>query len=75
MKKSLVDMVEEKLRERNEHDTLGKDQPICPFCGHEHDAEGLDLSKKSRGLLKCLDCGEAFEFEVIRKVVYTTFEP
>lgn len=73
--KSLADYVEEKIRTVNDHDTIATEEPTCPFCGFVHDGDGLDLSKKSGGLLKCLDCGEAFEFEVVRKIAYTTFIP
>jgi hypothetical protein len=76
--KCLADFVEAKSKElkANEIDTLAKENLVCPFCGWQHDPDDLSLRKgTSSGLIKCSDCGEAFEFEVVRVVAYTTFVP
>lgn len=54
-------------------DTSNQEKLICPFCGVEHDPDDFQLGRKSKGTLKCGSCGEAFEFEAIRKTTYNTF--
>lgn len=75
--KSLADYVDEKIEavSESEHETFAQDDLVCPFCGWKHDAESLNIKKQHDGLVKCSDCGEAFEFEVVVKKVYTTFVP
>jgi len=77
-KNALADYVDRKLQElrekKGEHDTFAKENLVCPFCGHEHDPEDVGVLKQSSGLVKCGNCGEAFEFEAFTKKVYTTTE-
>lgn len=73
--KSLSDYLDSKMKDIKEHDTHARDVLVCPFCGHEHEPEGLRIEKKSAGSVKCGECGEAFEFEVTKKIAYSTYEP
>lgn len=69
MTKTLVKMLEEKLAESEINSEVLK----CPHCGWKHDPEDFELKKRSSGLLKCADCGDAFVFEMSLKRIYSTF--
>lgn len=75
--KSLADFIDRKTEESNENEfeTFAQEDLICPFCGFSHDAEDLNIKKQQDGLVKCADCGEAFEYEVVVLKAYTTFVP
>ena len=75
--KSLADFVDKKVQEiiSRDPDTLAQEDVVCPFCKWRHDPEDLRLGKRSSGMVKCSDCGEGFEYEALRKVVFTTFVP
>lgn len=76
--KTLSDFLDEKIQEKEKAkekqiDTFAKEELICPYCGWSHDPE--IVGKKQSGLVKCGDCGEAFEFEATKRVVYSTSVP
>lgn len=78
--KSLADFIEKKSLELKEpfpgeFHTLAQANLVCPFCGWNHDPEDLSIKRQAHGLVKCSDCGEAFEFEAVRKTVYSTSPP
>jgi hypothetical protein len=78
--KSLADFIDKKSKELlepfpGEYLTLAQENLVCPLCGWKHDPDDLSLRKQQHGLVKCSDCGEAFEFEAVRKTVYSTSIP
>ena len=72
--KSLADFIDKACDPGpDEHDTFAQDNLKCPFCGHTHEPEDLNIKKQTQGTIKCSSCGEAFSFEVVKKVTYTTW--
>ncbi len=56
-------------------DTLGTDQPICPWCGHEHGPWDWDLNDTEGVESRCDSCGESFVTTRNVTVTYDTRKP
>ena len=42
----------------------------CPHCQFDNDPETV---YRSQGSFKCMNCGEEFEYEVVKKITYVTW--
>lgn len=62
-----------KSEKTNETFRRAEDNLVCPHCGYTHDTDAMDLNLRTSGQFKCLDCGEAFNYDTHQQVTYTTW--
>jgi len=59
-------------KEKRAESCLLQEQLVCPHCKCPNDPEGFKI-RMSGGTIKCIDCGEAFDYEVHVKKYYSTY--